>query len=161
MGGLLDALMSFDFAQATIDNEIAMMIKRARDGFGFSRESASVQEIKDTGPAGMFAANPGTLDRMLSATFLPELADRKIREHWELEGSSTIQQRALNKAFDILSMPNPAALATDVDARIRAEFEGLVKGDSKLPQDWKRFDVGNSAEKRERRPSRRRTRKAS
>jgi trimethylamine--corrinoid protein Co-methyltransferase len=161
MGGLLDALMSFDFAQATIDNEIAMMIKRARDGFGFSRESASVQEIKDTGPAGMFAANPGTLERMLSATFLPELADRKIREHWELEGSSTIQQRALNKAFDILSMPNPATLAPDVDARIRAEFEGLVKGDSKLPQDWKRIDVGNNVAMRERRPSRRRTRKAS
>ena len=161
MGGLLDALMSFDFAQATIDNEIAMMIKRARDGFGFSRESASVQEIKDTGPAGMFAANPATLERMLSATFLPELADRKIREHWELEGSSTIQQRALNKAFDILSTPNPAALKPEVDARIRAEFEGLVKGDSELPQDWKRFDVGNAVEKRERRPSRRRTRKAS
>jgi len=161
MGGLLDALMSFDFAQATIDNEIAMMVKRARDGFGFSRESASVQEIKDTGPAGMFAANPGTLERMLSATFLPELADRKIREHWELEGSSTIQQRALNKAFDILSTPNPAALAPEVDARIRAEFEGLVKGDSKLPRDWKRIDVGNAVEKRERRPSRRRARKAS
>jgi len=161
MGGLLDALMSFDFAQATIDNEIAMMIKRVRGGFGFSRESASVQEIKDTGPAGMFAANPGTLERMLSATFLPEVADRKIREHWELEGSSTVQQRALNKAFDILSTPNPAAFDADVDARIRAEFEGLVKGDSELPPDWKRFNVGTSAEKRERRPNRRRSRKAS
>jgi trimethylamine:corrinoid methyltransferase-like protein len=32
MGGLLDALMSFDFAQATIDNEIALMIKRVREG---------------------------------------------------------------------------------------------------------------------------------
>ena len=54
-----------------------------------------------------------------------------------------------------------AALAPEVDARIRAEFGGLVKGDSKLPPDWKRFEVGNSAEKRERRPSRRRARKAS
>jgi hypothetical protein len=67
----------------------------------------------------------------------------------------------LNKAFDILSTPNPAALAPEVDARIRAEFEGLVKGDSKLPPDWKRIDVGNNVAMRERRPSRRRTRKAS
>ncbi|TNF86471.1 MAG: trimethylamine methyltransferase family protein [Gammaproteobacteria bacterium] len=159
MGGLLDALMSFDFAQAVIDNEIALMIKRVRDGFEFSEESASLQEIKDTGPAGMFAANPATLERMHSATFMPELADRKLREQWELEGSSTIRQRALNKALDILSTANPAALEPEVDARIRAEFDGLVAGDSVLPEGWQRFDVGASTPVRERRPNRRRKRK--
>ena len=60
MGGLQDALMSFDFGQLMIDGEIAAMIKKVREGFGFSLESASLQEIKDTGPAGMFAANPAT-----------------------------------------------------------------------------------------------------
>lgn len=158
MGGLLDALMSFDFAQVMIDNEIAMMIKRVREGFGFSKESASLQEIKDTGPAGMFAANPATLERMLTATFMPELADRKLREQWELEGSSTIQQRALNKALDILSSANPAAFSPDVDARIRGEFAGLVTGDSALPEGWERYDVGSNVPRRERRPSRRRKR---
>lgn len=160
MGGLLDALMSFDFAQAMIDNEIAMMIKRVREGFGFSVESASLQEIKDTGPAGMFAANPATLERMTSATFMPALADRKLREQWELEGSSTIQQRALNQAFDILAVTNPAAFDADVDARIRAGFEGLVAGDSVLPEGWQRLDVGSNLPTRERRPNRRRKRHA-
>ncbi len=159
MGGLQDALMSFDFGQATIDNEIALMIKRVREGFGFSRESASLQEIKQTGPAGMFAANPATLERMHTATFMPELADRKLREQWELEGSSTIHQRALNKAMSILSQPNAAALDADVDARIRAEFKGLVAGDSTLPEGWQPHNVGNSTAKRERRPSRRRKQK--
>ncbi len=159
MGGLQDALMSFDFGQATIDNEIAMMIKRVRGGFGFSRESASLQEIKDTGPAGMFAANPATLKRMHTATFMPDLADRKLREQWELEGSSTIHQRALNKAFSIISAPNAVAFDAEVDARIRAEFEGLVAGDSTLPEGWQPFNVGNTAPKRERRPSRRRRQK--
>ncbi|MDH3760738.1 MAG: trimethylamine methyltransferase family protein [Gammaproteobacteria bacterium] len=161
MGGLLDALMSFDFAQATIDNEIAMMIKRVREGFGFSRESASLEEIKETGPAGMFAANPATLERMHSATFMPELADRKLREQWQQEGSSTIHQRAMNKAFEILSTANPAAFEPEVDARVRAGFEGLVAGDSVLPEGWDRVDVGSATPLRERRPSRRRGRKAS
>lgn len=159
MGGLQDALMSFDFGQAVIDNEIAMMIKRVREGFGFSRESASLQEIKRTGPAGMFAANQATLERMHTATFMPELADRKLREQWELEGCSTIQQRALNKAFSILSTPNSAALDAKVDARIRDGFEGLVAGDSTLPEGWQPFNIGNSAPMRERRPSRRRKQK--
>jgi len=156
MGGLQDALMSFDFGQATIDNEIALMIKRVREGFGFSRQSASLQEIKDTGAAGMFAANPETLERMLSATFMPELADRKLREQWQLEGSSTIQQRALNKAFDILSSPNIAAFDPVVDARVRAGFEGLVAGDAMIQDGWKRSDIGGNLPLRKRRPNRRR-----
>jgi trimethylamine--corrinoid protein Co-methyltransferase len=159
MGGLQDALMSFDFGQAVIDNEIAQMIKRVRQGFGFSKESASVQEIKDTGPGGMFAANPATLERMHTATFMPELADRKLREHWELEGSSTIHQRAMNKAFDILSTPNSAAFDPDVDARIRAQFEGMVVGDARLQEGWQRIDVGGSVTTRERRTNRRRQKK--
>lgn len=156
MGGLLDALMSFDFAQVVIDNEIAMMIKRVRSGFGFSEADASLQEIKDTGPAGMFAANPGTLERMHTATFMPELADRKLREQWELEGASSIRQRALNKAREILSTSNPAALVPEVDARVRAGFDGLVAGDSVLQEGWERYDVGPTTPLRERRPNRRR-----
>jgi trimethylamine--corrinoid protein Co-methyltransferase len=130
MGALQDALMSFDFGQAVIDNEIALMIKRVRAGFGFSEESASLAEIKATGPAGMFAANPQTLERMHDATFMPEVADRKLREQWEQEGASTVHQRAMNKALEILSTPNSAALDPAVDARIRAAFEGLVAGES-------------------------------
>ena len=159
MGGLQDALMSFDFGQAAIDNEIALMIKRVREGFGFSRETAAVEEIKKTGPAGMFAANPATLERMHTSTFMPELADRKLREHWELEGSSSIHQRALNKVYDILSTPNSAALDPDVDARIRNQFEGLVAGEAKLQEGWQRLDIGSKTPERKRRPSRRRQQK--
>ncbi len=156
MGGLQDALMSFDYGQVAIDDEIAMMIKRVRGGFGFSKDLALLEEIKAAGPAGMFAANPETLDRMLTATLLPELADRKLREQWQAEGSSTIHQRAMNKALDILSSANPAALDPAVDERIRAEFDGLVAGDSVLPEGWKRIDTGAAGATRQRRANRRR-----
>ena len=156
MGGLQDALMSFDFGQAAIDNEIALMVKKVRGGFGFSKESASLQEIKDTGPAGMFADNPATFERMMTANFMPTLADRNLREKWELEGSSTIHQRALNQVLEILSTPNPAALPPEIDAKIHAEFPGLVKGDSAVPQGWNRQDIGSIVPQRERRVNRRR-----
>jgi trimethylamine--corrinoid protein Co-methyltransferase len=155
MGGLQDALMSFDFGQLMIDNEIAQMIKRVRVGFGFSRESASVQEIKDTGAGGMFAANPATLKRMHTATFMPKLADRNLREKWELEGASTIHQRALNRALEILSTPNSKAFDTSIDARVRAEFAGLVAGDSQPQDGWERIDIGSNITKRARRINRR------
>ncbi len=155
MGGLQDALMSFDFGQLMIDNEIASMVKRVRSGFGFSRESASVQEIKDTGPAGMFADNPATLERMHTATFMPELADRNLREKWELEGKSTIHQRALNKALEILSTPNSHALDKSIDERIRAEFSELVAGNSTPVEGWNPIAVGSARSTRKRRVNRR------
>ena len=157
IGGLQDALMSFDYGQACIDNEIALMIKRVREGFGFSEESVSLDEIKSVGPGGMFAGTPNTLDRMNTATFMSELADRKLREQWELEGSSSIHQRAMNKALDILSTPNLAALDEETDARIRAGFDGMVKGDSVLPEGWVRMEIGRKdAVSRKRRVNRRR-----
>lgn len=158
MGGLQDALMSFDFGQVCIDNEIALMLKRVREGFGFSKDSASLQEIKDTGPAGMFGGNPATLERMHDATFMSELADRKLREQWALEGATNIHQRALNKALKILSKPNSAAFDDDVDARVRAGFEGLVSGNSVLPEGWTHVEDGTRGEKRARRVNRRRHR---
>jgi len=156
MGGLQDALMSFDFGQLLIDNEIAGMVKTVRGGFGFSKEAVALQDIKDTGPAGMFADNPSTLEWMHSATFMPELADRNLREKWELEGSSTIHQRAMNKALEILSTPNSVAFDKTIDDRIRAEFSGMVVGDSKPQEGWNRIEIGSNAPVRERRVNRRR-----
>lgn len=158
MGGLQDALMSFDFAQAAIDNEIALMIKHMREGFKFSKENVSLAEIKRTGPAGMYAGNPETLARMHDGPFMPELADRKIREQWETENASSVHQRAMNKAYDILSKPNASALDQKIDQRIRAAFPGLVQGDSILPEGWNPVPIGNADKKRSRRANRRRQR---
>ncbi len=156
IGGLLDALMSFDFGQAVIDDEIALMIKRVRQGFGFTRDSIALDEIKATGPAGMFAGNSRTLERMADATFLPAVGDRKPREQWAVEGASTIHQRAMNRAMDILSTPNAAALDEDIDVRIRDHFDGLVVGDSVLPEGWVRQGDTSERPQRGRRINRRR-----
>jgi trimethylamine--corrinoid protein Co-methyltransferase len=156
IGGLLDALMSFDFGQVVIDDEIARMIKRVRQGFGFSKESVALDEIKATGPAGMFADNPRTLEHMADAALLPALADRKPREQWAVEGASTIHQRAMNRALDILSQPNTASLDAAIDARIRGHFDGLVAGDSLLPEGWVRQGETSARPHRERRVNRRR-----
>jgi trimethylamine:corrinoid methyltransferase-like protein len=92
---------------------------------------------------------------MHSTCFMPDLADRKLREQWAVEGASTIRQRAMDKALGILSNPNAAALDAAVDARIHAAFDGLVKGDSVLPDGWIRA-LASSGPARPRRVNRRR-----
>ena len=138
MGGLLDALMTFDFGQVVIDDEIAKMLKRVRRGFEFSSEAMSIDEIKLTGPAGMFAGNPQTLERMTKVTLLPDLADRKTREQWSDEGASTIRSRAMDKALGILSTPTVYAIDDEIDNQIQQTFDDLVAGDVSVPDGWER-----------------------
>jgi trimethylamine--corrinoid protein Co-methyltransferase len=157
MGGLLDALMSFDFGQLAIDNEIARTIKAVRGGVDFSEEALGLDDIRRIGPGGIFADTSMTLEHMKSATFMPTLSDRNLRETWEEQGSSTIHQRALNESMAILArQPNQAALDPSVDDRIRACFPGLVAGDSSLPTGWSPYAVGPDIPVRERRNTRRR-----
>ena len=137
MGGLLDALKAFDFAKAVIDDEIAQMLKRIKRGVEFSEEELSLDLIAEVGPGGNFIATQHTLDRMKSTAFLPEVADRDMRESWQLKGSLDTHARALQRAHEILSKENSTVFSPEIDAQVRQAFEGLVPGDLKLPDGWR------------------------
>jgi len=130
MGGLLGGLMAFDFAKAVIDNDIALMLKRVEKGLEFSEENMSLDLIKEVGPGGNFLDKKHTRDRMRSTGLMPALASRSMRPTWEDQGALDSNARALKIAENILSKPNPAVLAADIDAKIQARFEGIVAGDA-------------------------------
>jgi trimethylamine--corrinoid protein Co-methyltransferase len=138
MAGLLDALMTFDFAKAVIDNEIALMLKQIRRGFEFSEENFALDQITEIGPGGMFASTEHTLERMRSAMLLTEIADRDSRAQWQERGALDTQARAIRRVKEILTHDNPAVFSPEVDARVRAEFTGMVAGDSVPPEGWRR-----------------------
>lgn len=138
MGGLLDALMAFDFAKAVIDDEVAMMLKRTWRGLEFSEENLALDIIAEVGPAGMFMDKLHTVERMKTAAYLPDIADRDSRQLWRERGGLDSQARALKKVREILSRDNPAHFSPEVDARIRAAFIGLVSGELEMPKGWTR-----------------------
>ncbi|UCD41240.1 MAG: trimethylamine methyltransferase family protein [Chloroflexota bacterium] len=137
MGGLLDALMSFDFAKAVIDNDIAMMLKRIRRGFEFSEENLSLDLIAEIGPGGMFADSDHTLERMRTTMYLTDIADRNPRQQWQEIGALDAQARAMMRVKDILTRDNPAGFSPEVDHQIRSEFVGMISGASVPPEGWK------------------------
>ena len=61
----------------------------------------------------------------------------------------------MDKALGILATPNAAALDSAVDAHIHAVFEGLVQGDSFVPEGWVR-KLATQASSRTRRVNHRR-----
>lgn len=136
MAGLLDALKAFDFAKAVIDDEIAMMLKRIKRGFEFSQKNLALDVIAEVGPGGTFMTHDTTVKNMKTINLLPKIADRDPRVSWEAKGKIDASGRALQRAHAILSRDNPAVFSAEVDARIRAEFAGLVAGDSHLPESW-------------------------
>jgi trimethylamine--corrinoid protein Co-methyltransferase len=137
-GGIVDTLMSFDYAQMMIDNEIARMIKRVVKGMEFSDENLCLDEIKEAGPAGLFIEHPNTLARMKTTCLIPDLATREDRESWQEGGRRSIRDRAMDQARDILTKPNKGALDAETDARVRnALGDDLVPGDSVPPEEWK------------------------
>jgi trimethylamine--corrinoid protein Co-methyltransferase len=148
MGGLLDALMAFDFAKAVIDDEIARMLKQVKRGLAFSEEDLALDLIAQVGPGGMFMDKLHTMQRMKTAALLPEIADRDMRDAWKEQGSLDAQARAMMRVREILTKDNPAVFAPEVDAHIRAEFEGLVAGDSVPPAGWEPLPAAAPAARR-------------
>lgn len=137
LGGLLDALMCFDFAKAVIDDDIARMLKRIQRGFEFTAENFARDDIGATGPGGMFIDRPRTYELMKETLFLSDIADRDARNRWEKQGALDTQARALKRVREILTRDNPALFSPDVDARIRAAFPDLPSGDCVAPKEWK------------------------
>ena len=137
MGGLLDALMSFDFGQAVMDNEIALMLKRVRGALGEDDSAEALAEIAEAGPGGMYVGNAHTLERMREAAFLPQVADRERREVWRAKGGEDAHAHALRLAKAILGRDNPGELAPEIDARVRSIFPAdLVSGTAEVPAGW-------------------------
>ena len=130
MGGLLDSLTTFDFAKAVIDNEIAMMLKKAKEGVPFSEEDLCLDLIKEVGPGGLYMDQEHTVMNMRKAAYYPKLAARDMRSQWKDAGRPDISAKAMEEAKRILSADNSSKFPAELDKKIKDHFKGIVAGDA-------------------------------
>ncbi len=128
IGGLIDALKTFDFAKAVIDDEIAQMMKRLKRGISFSEEDLALDLIREIGPGGSFITAKHTISRMKTEAVMTKIADRDARTIWEKKGALDIHARAMNRVRDIMKQNTAALLPAEVEEKLRAQFPGLVSG---------------------------------
>ena len=131
IGGLIDALKTFDFAKAVIDDEVAQMMKRVKRGVTFSDEDLAVNLIKEIGPGGSFIVAKHTISRMKTEAVMTKLADRDARTAWVKKGAMDIQARAMKKVKEIMTSNTTSLLSPELDEKLRAEFPGMVSGELK------------------------------
>lgn len=130
MGGLLGSLLTFDFAKAVIDNEIALMLKHVNRGISFGEEDLCLDLIGKVGPGGSYIEEEHTVMNMRDVTFFPKVATREMRIPWIQGGRLDSHAHALAEAKKILTKENPARFSEELDAKVRAHFPGLVAGDA-------------------------------
>jgi trimethylamine--corrinoid protein Co-methyltransferase len=131
IGGLIDALKTFDFAKAVIDDEVAQMMKRVKRGVKFSDDELAVNLIKDVGPGGSFIVAKHTISRMKTEAVMTKLADRDPRTIWEKKGATDIQTRAMKRVKEIMASNTASLIAPEIEEKLRADFPDMVSGELK------------------------------
>lgn len=129
IGGLIDALKTFDFAKAVIDDEVAQMMKRVKRGISFNEDDLGIDLIKEIGPGGSFITARHTTSRMKTEAVMTKIADRDARTIWVKKGATDTQAKAMAKARDIMTKNTTPLIPPEVDSALRARFPGLVAGE--------------------------------
>lgn len=118
--------------QLVIDNDIAASVFRFRDGIAMDEAHLGLELLREVGPGGNFLGNRAALTHtrrwMMTEDYFPVVADRRSRFAWEKAGSSSMLDRAHQRAQKLLKehrgLPMDPTMAADMAAvlgRIRKD----------------------------------------
>ena len=124
--GMLEMGITFDLAQLVLDHEIAGMVLHSLDGIVVSDETLSVDVIRELGIGKDYMSHESTYKYMKSQS-QTQIIDRRMREDWELAGSTDAYKRAHDKMIEILESYEPPPLPANVLNTIHTIVEDAEK----------------------------------
>ncbi len=117
--GALETSNMMTLEQIVVDDEIAGLCKRLKDGVDISDAKNYFEDIKEVKPGGHFLAQPNTIEACRSSEFfMPQLADRNTFEEWLELGRPDVYDKAREKVEDILESPQKNPLPDDVIGKL-------------------------------------------
>lgn len=119
--GCLDTSNMMSLEQIVVDDEIARMCQRLRDGVDTSPEKNYFEDIKAVGPGGHFLRQRNTRTAARSNEFVkPVLIDRSPFEQWVELGRPDLYDNAKVKVEEILARPPKNPLPDEVIAKLES-----------------------------------------
>jgi len=117
--GALETSGTLCLEQIVVDEEIARLCKRLRDGIDTSADKDFYEDIKTVKPGGHFLTQTNTLKSCRSEEFLrPILSDRNSFESWVNLGRPDLYAKAQEKVEEILATPQKHPLSDDVIGKL-------------------------------------------
>ncbi len=107
-----------DFADLPFSNEAMGALKRMASGFSVDENTLAANVIKEVGHGGSFLSSRHTLQNFKKEVWVPRLMERRDWSKWEKDGKKDIEQRAREKAREILASHQPWQLAPGAEAEI-------------------------------------------
>ncbi len=120
--GMLDSGLTWDYAQAVMENEMLEMVLQTVKGISISDEQIAFDVVKQVGPGGEFISHDHTFEHMKEQS-QGKLIDRRSREIWEASGRPDFVEKAYEKALDIIKNHKPEPLPEDVQKSLDSIFE--------------------------------------
>jgi len=120
--GMTESGVTFDCGQLVMDNEFAAMIKKVVEGVSVTDDTLLVEDVKKVGPFGDFLSLDSTYAHMREQS-QPTLMDRRVREEWQADGSTTMDERARVRAREIIESHQPLPVDADMAKEMRALVE--------------------------------------
>ena len=117
--GALETSNMMTLEQIVIDDEIACLCKRLKDGVDMSESKNYFEDIREVKPGGHFLSQPSTIEACRSSEFImPQLCDRNSFEQWVELGRPDVYDNAREKVEEILAGPPKTPLPDDVVGKL-------------------------------------------
>ena len=113
--GAIETSATLCLEQIVVDDEIAGLCKRLRDGVDCSKPKDLLDDIAKVGPGGHFLMQESTLKGCRSDEFfVPSLCDRHTFERWTELGRPDVYKKARTRVEEILGSPMRNPLPDDI-----------------------------------------------
>jgi trimethylamine--corrinoid protein Co-methyltransferase len=117
--GALETSGCLCLEQIVVDDEIAGLCKRMRDGVELSDAKDCFSDIAEVGPGGHFLMQDSTLTACRSDEFYaPLLLDRHTFERWAELGKPDMYSKARERVEEVLAAPQKNPLPDDVIGKL-------------------------------------------
>jgi trimethylamine--corrinoid protein Co-methyltransferase len=118
--GTLDSSMLESDTLLVMDDELAGMALRVKQGVEVSETSMAMDVIRKVGFSGNYITEKHTAQNYRKEHYLPKFLVRQPYESWAREGSKSATDNAREKARDILAKHQPRTLDPTVEKELEA-----------------------------------------
>ena len=118
VGGIIESGLTGSFEQMVLADEFSDLTYRLMQGLEVTEETLAIDVIKKVGPGGHFLSNPHTMKHAAKELWYPKLIDRQSLSKWKENGAKTMEQRANERAKEILRTHKPPPLEISVQNKI-------------------------------------------